>query len=730
MPFLAPWMLWGALAGSIPIILHFFYRSRFRDVPWAAMKFLLAAIEQTSRRLKLQELLLLILRVCVLILLAVALARPNFQSTATGGRGDAVDAAIVIDTSLSMQASAGVSSTCIAKAREAALAVVANLPVHSTVRVILASGKAEVLGPRNPGHLDEARKVIRDITATEQGADLPAALAEAEAFLASSASPNKELYVIGDMQRNALEEKSGDLRTALGKAKERASIHFIHCTPKVTRNVAVAGITPQTTLRSGERADFAVLVRNTGKQAVKNLTVTLTIDADEKNHESQALPEIGPGETRAVVLGGVLARPGRHVISASVKPDELEGDNRLDQVVYLNDQAGVLIVDGSPDIRDPRKASSYFLAHAVNPTTPGSPGLPVSVVPAERVSPRDLAGKDLCILTDVRLEATAKGDVGLPPEFTRALKPFVEEGKSLLVIAGPRVDAAAYNTILFDQMRLLPYKLAPKNVTAPGDKGWKLDRATSEGPFARFRDNKAYQNIDNIEVRHALDALEDKKDATLAEESRVLVRYRTGKPAIASRKHPGQGEVMLFTTSLHDPAWSDWFVSTAFVPFVQVTVGHLLEGRPVESNRVAGEALSYQVPKGEEEAAFDVVPPVGDAKRLEVPVASQGRHLVTAPDTARAGLYRITGAGRTPSEADPLYAVAPDLRETDDLTVMTPEEINNAIGFKASHITGEEGAAQTGAERLKREWTTWLLMLLLILVLGEMALAWYCGRSW
>src|SRR6478609_7512289 len=105
MSFLAPWLLLGALAAGIPVILHFFYRSRFRTVPWAAMKFLLAAIEQTSRRLKFQELLLLILRVIVLLVLAIALARPSFQ--AGSGRGDAVDAVLVIDTSLSMQARSG-----------------------------------------------------------------------------------------------------------------------------------------------------------------------------------------------------------------------------------------------------------------------------------------------------------------------------------------------------------------------------------------------------------------------------------------------------------------------------------------------------------------------------------------------------------------------------------------------------------------------------------------------
>ena len=54
MAFLAPYMLLGGLAAAIPIALHFFYRSRYRNVPWAAMKFLLAAIEQTSRRLRFQ----------------------------------------------------------------------------------------------------------------------------------------------------------------------------------------------------------------------------------------------------------------------------------------------------------------------------------------------------------------------------------------------------------------------------------------------------------------------------------------------------------------------------------------------------------------------------------------------------------------------------------------------------------------------------------------------------
>src|SRR3954451_3009227 len=102
MGFLSPFMLWGAAAACIPIALHFFFRSRYRTVPWAAMKFLLTSIEQTSRRLRFQELLLLLMRVALLVLLAFALARPLSSSVGGGSGRDAIDAAFVIDNSMSM----------------------------------------------------------------------------------------------------------------------------------------------------------------------------------------------------------------------------------------------------------------------------------------------------------------------------------------------------------------------------------------------------------------------------------------------------------------------------------------------------------------------------------------------------------------------------------------------------------------------------------------------------
>src|SRR5262245_52526249 len=110
MSFLAPgWLgtaLLGLAAASIPIIIHLLFKTRFKVVPWAAMQFLRKSLEQTTRRIRFQELLLLLLRIALLLLLALALMRPSSRLQ-TGQSGAPVDAVFIIDASGSMSIKEG-----------------------------------------------------------------------------------------------------------------------------------------------------------------------------------------------------------------------------------------------------------------------------------------------------------------------------------------------------------------------------------------------------------------------------------------------------------------------------------------------------------------------------------------------------------------------------------------------------------------------------------------------
>jgi Aerotolerance regulator N-terminal/von Willebrand factor type A domain len=768
MSFLAPYMLGGLLACGIPIALHFFYRSRYRTVPWAAMKFLLASIEQTSRRLRFQELLLLILRVTVLALLALALARPSTTSARGGDRGDAVDAVLVIDTSLSMAARDGLaptqpgtdaylsalqqmaapdgSVTRLGRAKAAALAVMAGLPPHSTVQVVAVSDRAALLGPQTPSHLDQARQIITDLQASHLGSDLLPGVNEAAAALERGHSPNKEVYLFSDMQKRGWEAQAAALTEKLKELHGPARVTLVHCATRTPANVAVVGITPQSSLRAGDRADFAVLVRNTGAEAVRNLTVSLEVDGKAAERDSRPLEKLDPGDTQAVLLTGLLDRPGRRVLTARVRPDDLEADNRFDQVIQVHDQVGILVIDGAPDSRDPRKAGSYYLVNALSPGGPeGGPLLPVQVKTAEQSAPGFLARKDLCILVNVPLQPDGKTEGGsLSPAFLKGLAAFVQEGHGLMVFAGDHVDPEAYNRILFEQHRLAPLKIA-RIADAPADRPWTFDRKSAEAlPFLKFRQEEGYAAVDRVPVRRAL-MLEKPAagEGNPLDEVRVLLRYSNGEAAVASRKRPGEGEVLFFTTSVHDPRWTDWFITPVFLPFVQVSFNHLLQGQPQAHNRVAGEPLHWQAPKAGTGSAYDLVRPDGDHVRLGYAETVAGRPLVTATDTPLAGVYRIVPVDRKAQPGEDQgeaakgepegvpFAVVPDVRDSEELAPLPADEIDRQLGFRPAHLTaGDEGGAFGSAERLKSEWTLWLLAGLLVLTLGETVLAWFCGRAW
>src|SRR5689334_7724547 len=74
--FVNPALVAGLAAAALPLLIHLLNRQRHKPVRWAAMRFVLAAYRKTRRRVELENLLLLLLRMGAVALLALALARP------------------------------------------------------------------------------------------------------------------------------------------------------------------------------------------------------------------------------------------------------------------------------------------------------------------------------------------------------------------------------------------------------------------------------------------------------------------------------------------------------------------------------------------------------------------------------------------------------------------------------------------------------------------------------
>ena len=88
---------------AAPILIHLLFRLRRERVIFGSLRFLRESLARNARRFELRELILLALRVAVIVLLALAFARPFWKAKerrpSEAGRTDLV---ILLDDSLSM----------------------------------------------------------------------------------------------------------------------------------------------------------------------------------------------------------------------------------------------------------------------------------------------------------------------------------------------------------------------------------------------------------------------------------------------------------------------------------------------------------------------------------------------------------------------------------------------------------------------------------------------------
>ena len=71
-----PMLLLGALGVALPILAHLLNKHQYKQTPWAAMQFLNRAVRVRSRQIRLQHILLLVLRCLAVLLLVFAFSKP------------------------------------------------------------------------------------------------------------------------------------------------------------------------------------------------------------------------------------------------------------------------------------------------------------------------------------------------------------------------------------------------------------------------------------------------------------------------------------------------------------------------------------------------------------------------------------------------------------------------------------------------------------------------------
>ncbi|HEU4640189.1 MAG TPA: BatA domain-containing protein, partial [Candidatus Binatia bacterium] len=101
--FLYPIFLFGLIAASLPLLIHLLNRRKLNRIRFPAVRFILMSQKRISRSYRLRHWILLALRTMAVMLLALLLANPIFQTGAgLFAGGGPVSLVILLDNSLSM----------------------------------------------------------------------------------------------------------------------------------------------------------------------------------------------------------------------------------------------------------------------------------------------------------------------------------------------------------------------------------------------------------------------------------------------------------------------------------------------------------------------------------------------------------------------------------------------------------------------------------------------------
>jgi hypothetical protein len=561
MPLFAFFGIWyttlfaGAAAISIPVIIHLLNRRRYKIVTWAAMRFLLNAQRQNTRRMRIEQLLLLLCRMALvaLIVLAMAAVMPWMepiwamlpgQINEKEIRDKRVHHIIVLDASMSMNLRDG-NTTAFDRARQQAISKIEGSQPGDGISILLLKDSPTWLISKPSQDKAKVVQELENVRAGHGNASVPAALNMIVAKLteASGRFPAQVVYFVTDLQKSTWQSAlapAGDgednPRDPAKEIKEKALVIFADVGRDDTSNLAVTDLSfTEPFVTTGGAAEINATVQNFGAEAHKDVHVELLVGkARDHAHEpplamrlveEQVLPVIRPNDQQPIVFKNYrFPAPGTYAVQVKLQnPDRLDVDDSRAVVVTVKDTIPVIVVNGklAPSMFE---TATGFLRLALNPFGPGEERKTAPI------RPRVLTQRQFADLSEDELKDVDciywcdVGQFGSPD--LRRMETHVRRGGGLVFTMGDKAleNLDAYNRLLHKEgTGLLPAKLN-KKINAVPDQHFYVapddpEKAFLELPLRAFKDERYKTSLNHVRFHQYV-------QANPTPQARIVLKYQ------------------------------------------------------------------------------------------------------------------------------------------------------------------------------------------------------------
>ncbi len=603
MNFLNPLFLFGLFAASIPLLLHLLNLRKLRTVEFSSLKFLKELQKTKIRKLKLKQILLLILRTLIIVFAVLAFARPTIPGTIPYFESYAkTSAVIILDNSFSMDISDEYGNR-FNHLKKQVSKILSTLHDGDEVAIVTMTNNDNDLGVFSK-NFEYLNSKINNIKISLQTANLNTSLRKAESLLNDAKNLNKEIYIVSDFQSNVFDIINNDTVSLNSPINLAAAIPIGTDSKADLQNISIDSIKIISKIFQQDKlVEVEAFLRNGSKNTIKDVVAGMYFNG---NSVAQRSTDINSSEIKSILIAASPSNSGQ--IKAHI---ELESDIQdYDNIRYF-----AFTIPPKPRILVALSQDNLFLKTALSSLANDENQSNIKYINSNQLSTEDFDNFDAIVLVNGKISNN---------DFERITQ-YIHSGGSVLSFANNDIELNEYQKFLKDNGIHNLKEMNFANFQAASFINIDSEHPIFSGVF------EASVNKSQIESPKIIRAFP-------SESARALISMPGG--AFLSESKTGAGKLFYIAVSA-DTDWSNFPLTGIFPTLIYRSILYLTASEDISIDTKIGKSLIFNVPKKFQSSSnFKVIDPNNNTAFYQAIDLPQGK-VISFENFTMQGIYSI-----------------------------------------------------------------------------------------
>lgn len=576
MTFLNPGILFGLFAIAIPILIHLLNLRKIRKVDFSTLMFLKEIQKSKMRRIKLKQLLLLLLRVLAIIFLVLSFSKPVYEGVAGNEEKGSTTAVIIIDDSFSMTARDD-KGLYLSQGKDAVKKILDSHNESDNIYFVPASK----IGQKNRNESKiifdsfiELKDSLEKVNSANKPADITQIMNYVSDIFENSKDRNKELYIVSDFQKNNFDNTGQEFFQDI--ADFPVNVFLVKTGNRIVNNLSLDSFSLETKILEKDKdTKVKIFLNNHSQYNVKNKTVNLYIDGELKVEKAVDAGSFGMSEIefnfkpeRSGYISGQI-----ELVQSEFGEDELTQDNKYYFTLYIPGKFNIGILENASQdykyIELAIRSASQILSDSINRE---SDLFEINLISTIN---NDIFKNEIVFIS---------GKNSFSENDAAVLKEYLSRGGGIFMFPGSQADINNYNNVLFASLNSV--KFGNLNSDEDINSNLKFERINFDNPLLAeiFSNKDLSETSDRFNVESP--KISSYYELINSDKSNTIITFTNDRPFLTESKLSA-GKIIISSLPLSNQ-FSDLTSKSIFLPLIIRSIYYLSNNFSYQTEYIVG----------------------------------------------------------------------------------------------------------------------------------------------